>query len=313
MPSPCAPSSSPAQTPTNAAHRVNRWRSVRTPATLIVPALLLLVLVVASACGSTTTGGASATATPQLVNLRVFAAASLKGAFTKIGTQFTSLHPNITFTFNFAGSDTLAGQITQGAPADVFASANNKQMNVVVKGGEIDSSTVQVFAHNRLVVVIPTSNPGNITTLQDLAKPGKKIVLADKTVPAGQYALQFLANANADPSFGSSYQADVLKNVVSYQTDVTSVLNQVALGEADAGIVYITDAATQPTKLSTITIPDNLNVIAVYPIAPIKGSSSSSAAQQFVAYVMSSDGQSVLASFGFLSATAGPGYTPPAS
>jgi molybdate transport system substrate-binding protein len=312
MPSPFAPSSSPAQTPTIATNRAQRWRSGRTPAALVVPALLLLVLVVASACGSTSTG-ASSTATPQPVNLKVFAAASLKGAFNKIGTQFTGLHPNITFTFNFAGSDTLAGQITQGAPADVFASASNTQMNVVVKGSEIDSSTVQVFAHNRLVVVIPTSNPGNITTLQDLAKPGKKIVLAEKTVPAGQYALQFLAKANADPSFGSSYQADVLKNVVSYQTDVTSVLNQVALGEADAGIVYVTDAATQPTKLSTIAIPDNLNVIAVYPIAPIKGSSSSSAAQQFVAYVTSSDGQSVLASFGFLSATAGPGYTPPAS
>jgi molybdate transport system substrate-binding protein len=278
-----------------------------------VPAILLLVMVIASACGSSSTGGASPTATAQPVNLKVFAAASLKGAFTKIGTQFTAAHPGVTFTFNFAGSDVLAGQITQGAPADVFASANNAQMNVVVKGGEIDSSTVQVFAHNRLVVVIPTSNPGNITTLQDLAKPGKRIVLANKTVPAGNYALQFLALANADPSFGSSYKAGVLKNVVSYQTDVTSVLNQVALGEADAGIVYTTDAATQPTKLSTIAIPDNLNVIAVYPIAPIKGSASSSTAQQFVDYVMSSDGQGVLASFGFLSATAGPGYTPPAS
>jgi molybdate transport system substrate-binding protein len=309
-----ASSSSPAQTLAATPNRERRWwSSGRTPASLAVPALLLLVLLVASACGSSGTGGSSATATPQPVNLKVFAAASLKSAFTKIGTQFTGLHPNVTFTFNFAGSDALAGQITQGAPADVFASANNAQMNVAVKGGQIDSSAVQVFAHNRLVVVIPTSNPGNIHTLQDLAKPGIKIVLADKTVPAGAYALQYLAKANADPSFGSSYQADVLKNVVSYQTDVTSVLNQVALGEADAGIVYTTDAATEPTKLSTITIPDNLNVIAVYPIAPIKGSASSSAAQQFIAYVMSSDGQSVLTSFGFLSATQGPGYTPPAS
>jgi molybdate transport system substrate-binding protein len=270
-------------------------------------------MVIASACGTSSTGGTSPTATAQPVNLKVFAAASLKKAFTKIGTQFTAAHPSVTFTFNFAGSDALAGQITQGAPADVFASANNAQMNVAVKGGQVDSSTVQVFAHNRLVVVIPTSNPGSIHTLQDLAKPGKRIVLADKTVPAGNYALQFLGLASADPSFGSSYKADVLKNVVSYQTDVTSVVNQVALGEADAGIVYTTDATTQSTKLSTITIPDNLNVIAVYPIAPIKGSSSSSAAQQFIAYVLSSDGQNVLTSFGFLSATQGPGYTPPAS
>jgi molybdate transport system substrate-binding protein len=286
----------------------------RSPLGLAIPALLFLVLLVASACGSTsTTGGASPTATAQPVSLKVFAAASLNAAFTKIGTQFKAQHPNVTITFNFAGSDTLAGQITQGAPADVFASANNTQMNVVVKGGQVDAPTVQVFAHNRLVVIIPTSNPGNIQTLQDLAKPGVKVVLAEKTVPAGNYALQFLALANADPSFGSSYEANVLKNVVSYQTDVTSVLNQVALGDADAGIVYVTDAATEPSKLSTIAIPDNLNVIAVYPIAPIKGSAASSTAQQFIEYVMSSDGQSVLASYGFLSATAGPGYTPPAS
>jgi molybdate transport system substrate-binding protein len=186
-------------------------------------------------------------------------------------------------------------------------------MNVAVKGGQIESGSVQVFAHNRLVVVIPTSNPGNIHALQDLAKPGLKIVLAAKTVPAGNYALQYLTLANADASFGASYKANVLKNVVSYQTDVTSVLNQVTLGEADAGIVYTTDAATEPTKLSTIAIPDNLNVIAVYPIAPIKGSAAASTAQQFIAYVMSSAGQSVLASYGFLSATQGPGYTPPAS
>jgi molybdate transport system substrate-binding protein len=270
--------------------------------------LLVVLLLIISGCG-TGASGSTATATPSSVTLKVFAAASLKGSFTKIGTQFTALHPNVTFSFNFAGSDALAAQINQGAPADVFASANNKQMTVAVTGGQIDSSSIQVFAHNRLVVIIPTSNPGNIHTLQDLAKPGVNIVLAAKTVPAGQYALQFLMKASADPSFGSSYQANVLKNVKSYQPDVTSVLTQVALGQADAGIVYTTDAATQPTKLTAIAIPDNLNVIATYPIAPVKSSTAASTAQQFIAYVVASDGQSVLASFGFLSATAGPGYT----
>ncbi len=284
---------------------------------LAVSALLLVLVLGVSACGTSSKGGSTSTAQP--VKLTVFAASSLKAAFTKLGEQFRlgdqlhQAHTNVTFTFNFAGSDALAGQITQGAPADVFASANNTQMNVAVSGGEIDSSTVQVFAHNRLVVIVPKNNPANIQSLQDLAKPGVKVVLADKTVPAGQYALQFLMNASADPSFGSSYQTNVLKNVVSYQTDVASVLSEVALGQADAGIVYTTDASTDPTALNTIAIPDNLNVIATYPIAPIKASKNLSTAQQFIAFVVSPNGQSILGTYGFLSSTAGPGYTPPSS
>ena len=179
--------------------------------------------------------------------------------------------------------------------------------------GGIEGSSVQVFAHNHIVVIIPKNNPGNIQTLQDLAKPGIKIVLGASSVPAGAYALQFLTAASADPSFGSSYKASFLKNVVSYQTDVGGVLSQVATGDADAGIVYITDAETQPTALSTIAIPNNLAPTAVYPIAPVKNSTQASTAAAFVAYVMSSAGQSTLASFGFLSATDGPAYTPPAS
>ena len=204
---------------------------------------LLLVLLTASACGSSSTA-ATATATPQPVTLKVFAADSLTAVFTKLGNQFHTLHPNVTLSFNFAGSNTLAAQINQGAPADVFASANLTQMNVVVSAGGIDASSVQVFAHNHIVVIIPKSNPGNITTLQDLAKPGIKIVLGASSVPAGAYALQFLASASADPSFGSSYKANFLKNVVSYQTDVGGVLSQVTTGDADAGIVYISDADT---------------------------------------------------------------------
>ncbi len=271
---------------------------------------LLLVLLTASACGSSSTA-ATATATPQPVTLKVFAADSLTAVFTKLGNQFHTLHPNVTLSFNFAGSNTLAAQINQGAPADVFASANLTQMNVVVSAGGIDASSVQVFAHNHIVVIIPKSNPGNITTLQDLAKPGVKIVLGASSVPAGAYALQFLASASADPSFGSSYKANFLKNVVSYQTDVGGVLSQVTTGDADAGIVYISDADTDASSLSTIAIPANLNPTAIYPIAPVKSSAQASTAAAFVAFVMSSEGQSVLASFGFLSATDGPGYTAP--
>ena len=274
-------------------------------------ALGLILLLALSACGTSTNTGSGGSTPTQPVTLNVFAAASLQAAFTKIGTQFHAAHSNVTVTFNFGGSDTLAKQINQGAPADVFASANITQMNVPVSAGNIDASSVQTFAHNRLVVIYPTNNPGKISTLQDLAKPGLHIVLAAATVPAGQYAITYLTKASADPSFGASYKANVLKNVVSYETDVKSVLTKVSLGEADAGIVYITDAETTASTVTTLAIPDNLNTIAVYPIAPIKGSKNADTASQFVAYVMSSDGQAVLASYGFLSATAGPSYTPP--
>jgi molybdate transport system substrate-binding protein len=273
---------------------------------------LSVLLLALSACGTTTTGtGGSATATSAPpVTLNVFAAASLQAAFTKIGTQFHAAHPNVTTTFNFAGSDALATQINQGAPADVFASANGAQMDVVVKAGNVDGTQAKTFAHNRLVVVLPKSNPGQITTLQDLAKPGKKVVLAAKTVPVGGYALTFLTKASADPSFGASYKANVLKNVVSYEADVKSVLTKVSLGEADAGIVYTTDAATAASTTSTIDIPDTLNVIATYPIAPVKASKNATVAQQFVDYVNGSDGQAVLASYGFVAGSSGAQYAP---
>jgi molybdate transport system substrate-binding protein len=278
---------------------------------IIPSAYLSLVLLLAlTACGGTTSGSGGGSSTKP-VTLNVFAAASLKAAFTKIGDQFHAAYSNVTVTFNFAGSDALAAQINQGAPADVFASANIKQMNTVVTAGGIDSSTVQTFAHNRLVVVLPKNNPANIMTLQDLAKSGIRVVLAAKTVPAGQYALVFLQKASADPTFGSSYQANVLKNVVSYEADVASVLAKVSLGEADAGIVYVTDAETKTDTTTTLAIPDNLNVIAVYPIAVVKASANATEAQQFADYVNGPDGQAVLASYGFIAGSTGAQYTPP--
>jgi len=269
----------------------------------------MLIAMVLAACGSSPSTGAS----PQSVKLNVFAAASLQAAFTDIGKAFSQAHSNVTVTFNFAGSDALATQINQGAPADVFASANTTQMNNVVTPCNIDGSAVKTFAHNRLVVIYPTANPANIQSLQDLGKSGVKVVLAANTVPVGQYVLQFLGLAAADPSFGASYKTNVLKNVVSYETDVKSVLSKVALGEADAGIVYTTDAATETGKVGTIAIPDNLNVIALYPIAAVKASKQATTAQEFVDYVLSSDGQATLAKYGFIAGSEGKQYTPPAA
>lgn len=265
-------------------------------------AALLPFVSMLSACGSTSSDSGSTPTAASPVTLNVFAAASLTNAFKQIGQKFQRAYPNVTVTFNFAGSQTLAQQINQGAPADVFASANQAQMNVVIQSGEVAASSSKVFAHNLLVVIFPRSNPGQITSLQDLAKSGLRIVLAAASVPAGQYAVDFLGKASADPSFGASYKANVLKNVVSYETDVESVVTKVAQGEADAGIVYTTDALANTSQLGQIAIPANLQTAATYPIAPIKGSRNAAAAQQFVDYVLSSDGQAVLTSFGFISA-----------
>lgn len=241
---------------------------------------------------------------PPPVTLTVFAAASLTEAFTALKAGFEAAQPGVTVVYNFAGSNALAQQLGQGAPADVFASANATQMNVAIEAGRVISGTTEQFVRNRLVVIVPTSNPGGVITLPDLAKPGLKIVLADKAVPVGQYALDFLDKASGDAAFGPTFKDAVLANVVSYEENVRSVLTKIALGEGDAGIVYTSDvsgeAAAQVTRLD---IPDALNTIARYPIAAIKDSAHPEAAQAFVAYVRSAEGQAILAGYGFIPVT----------
>lgn len=259
-------------------------------------ALLLSLL---SACAPTR-------ARTQPVSLTVFAAASLTGAFTQIGQSFETAHPGVTVTFNFAGSQQLAQQLSQGAAADVFASANQQQMDTVAATGRIDKTAVRMFAQNRLVVIYPQGNPAGIASLADLAKPGLRLVLAAKEVPVGAYTLEFLAKAAADPAFSPSFQADVLKNVVSYEDNVKVVLAKVSLGEADAGVVYTSDVASalpqakDSAQVGELAIPDNLNVVAVYPLAPLADSPHLALAQAFVDLALSPEGQAVLAQAGFI-------------
>lgn len=236
-------------------------------------------------------------------SLTVLAAASLTAPFQDLGKEFETAHPGVTVEFSFAGSQALAQQLDQGAPADVFASASASYMTAAVKSNRVDQTTVQTFAYNRLVVIYPVANPAGIKTLQDLAKPGLKLDLEDKTVPAGQYSLTFLDKASKDPSFTTSYEANVLKNVVSYEDNVKSVLTKVSLGEADAGIVYVSDDTGDVTsKLGKLDIPDLLNIVATYPIAPISDSKNPDLAKAFVALVMSADGQAALAKYSFIPA-----------
>ncbi len=233
--------------------------------------------------------------------LTVFAAASLTESFTDLGKQFEAANPGVKVVFNFAGSQQLAAQLDQGAPADVFASADTAHMLVVIKGGEVVSGMQSTFAHNRLAVIFPKDNPAQVSALSDLAKPGLKLDLEDKSVPAGQYTLNMLAKMSKDPAYGADFQAQVLKNVVSYETDVKVVVSKVSLGEADAGVVYTTDASAAADKLGSLTIPDQYNQIATYPIAAIANAPEPDLAKGFVAFVLSPAGQQTLARYGFIS------------
>jgi molybdate transport system substrate-binding protein len=264
--------------------------------------ILMLLMAALTACGGATPASPAATNTSAGTTgeLTVFAAASLTDAFKAIGQQFRAANGGASVTFNFAGSDQLATQINQGAPADVFASANKKQMDVVIKAGEIISGAEHTFARNRLVVVYPKGNPAKLVALKDLANPGLKIVLANKSVPVGGYALDFLGKASKLPEYTEAYSPTVLKNVVSYEENVKAVLSKITLGEADAGIVYTTDAATVTDgSISTLSIPDNLNTIATYPIAAIKNAKNADLAKKFVEFVLSPHGQQILAKYGF--------------
>lgn len=255
---------------------------------------LLFVLLLA-ACAP------AATAPVQPRTVSVFAAASLTGAFTELGHAFEAAHPNVSVVFNFGASNALAEQINQGAPADVFASANAQQMDAAVGSGRITAASARVFARNLLVVIYPTANPGRLTALADLAQPGLKLVLAAPEVPAGQYALDFLDKATTDPAFGPAFKDDVLANVVSYEENVRTVLTKVTLGEADAGLVYASDAAgASAAQVRQLAIPEALNTFAAYPIAPLNDSAQAELAQAFIQLVLSEEGQAVLAAHGFV-------------
>jgi molybdate transport system substrate-binding protein len=230
--------------------------------------------------------------------LNVFAAASLTQAFGEMGKAFEAANPGVTVTFNFAGSQTLVTQIQQGAPVDVFASASGTNMDALVTAGFVDKAAPQNFLTNILVAILPPNNPANVQSLQDLAKPGLKVVLADASVPAGKYARQILDNISKDPAYSTDFSTKVLANVVSNETDVKQVVSKVMLGEADAGIVYVSDAVASPS-LKTIEIPANLNVVAKYPIAPLMKSANTDLAAKFITYVLSADGQATLKKWGF--------------
>jgi len=265
--------------------------------------LTLLLALFLTACGTTVTPALMAvpatkspTSTPEPRTLIIFAASSLTDAFTEIGKNFETANPGVTITLNFAGSQALRTQIEEGAPADVFASASGKEMDALVTGKFVAEGTPRIFLTNKLIVILPANNPADLTKLEDLAKSGIKLVLAAEAVPVGNYARQSLDKMNG--LFGTDFKNKVLANVVSNEDNVKQVVAKIQLGEADAGIVYTSDAIAAP-DLKTIEIPAELNVVAKYPIASLVQSTNVNLAKEFTDYVLSPDGQAILQKWGF--------------
>jgi molybdate transport system substrate-binding protein len=231
-------------------------------------------------------------------DLTVFAAASLTEAFDQVKTDLEAAHPRLTITYNFGGSQALVTQLEEGARADVFASANNAQMGAAAEKGLIAGKPA-TFVHNKLAVVTPADNPAGIETPADLAKSGLRLVLAQAEVPVGRYARESLCKMGQDTAiYGEDFVARVSANIVSEEEDVRDVLTKVELGEADAGIVYVSDAHVAADKVKLIAIPAGVNVIASYPIATVRGGDEA-LGDAFIAYVLSDAGQATLAQFGF--------------
>jgi molybdate transport system substrate-binding protein len=265
-----------------------------------VLAILALVL---AACSSSAT--AAPTAVPSVAPsaaavtgpLTIYGASSLKAALAQAQTAFQTANPGVTITVSTDSSTTLETQIEQGAPADVFLSADTTNPAKLVAKG-LASDPVK-FAGNLLTVIVPTANPAGIQTPADLAKPAVKIIAAEDSVPITKYATQLVANLAKEPGYPANFVAKYNANVVSKEANVAAVVTKVGLGEGDAAICYVTDAKTS-TSVTAIPVPADANVPATYAGVVIKASRNLPAANAFLTWFAGPDGQAILASFGFL-------------
>ncbi len=257
------------------------------------PALVALLVAAALlvGCGSEDTAPSSAVTGEVIVS----AASSLTEAFTDAARAFERQYPGTKVTLNFASSSALATQISEGAPADVFASADEAQMKAV--GADRLAAPPVVFARNRLVIAKPKGSMA-VTAYGDLAKPGLRLVLAADAVPVGAYAMQSLDAAERSGAFGAGFRARVLANVRSREANVRSALAKVELGEADGAIVYQTDVGASP-RVEAVAIGDAYNVSAAYFIAPLRRGKNPAAGAAFVAFVRGAEGQALLTGRGF--------------
>jgi len=255
-----------------------------------------LALVVAAPAASPVVPASGAPA--QQATLTVFAASSLIDAFKEIGMAFEA-EKSTPVTFNFGASSQLRTQLQQGASADIFASADQAQMNNARTDGSIASADV-VFAKNRLVVITPQNNPAQLMSAADLARPGFKFVTAAPEVPIGVYTQNMFDKMSAIDVFGTDFKDRANANIVSREPNVRQVVAKVQLGEADAAVVYLSDVTpTSAPDLLTIPIPDDLNTLASYPIALVTNGSQAEIGQAFIDMVMSAAGQGILKKWNF--------------
>ena len=254
---------------------------LRSPGRLLI---FLFTMLGAEACGGIPSPAPIPDSVTGIVN--VFAAASLTAAFKDEGNAFRTRHPTASVRFNFGGSAALASSIDSGAPADVFASADAPNMQKVVTSGNVTGQPAN-FAINRLQIVVPAGNPKGIKGLADLATAASVVILCAPAVPCGNYANQALTKAG------------VKVTPKSQEQDVNAVVSKVSLGEADAGIVYVTDVKAAGAKVQGVDIPDDQNVVAVYPIANVKSGSNLAGGSAFIDFLLSAQGQAILADYGF--------------
>lgn len=275
---------------------------------LAVPVAALLLVLAAcsgtgaspSATGAPTAAPASATPAPSAakVELTVYGAASLKGALDKAKAAYETANPNTTLIISTDSSATLETQVEQGAPADVFLSADATNPKKLIDKGLADGAAV-TFAHNKLTVIVPTANPAGIKTPADLAKAGIKVIAAGDTVPITKYATQLVGNLAKEMNYPADFVAAYTGNIASKEDNVKGIVAKIELGEGDAGIVYVTDAKAS-TKITTIDVPDAANVPATYDGVVVKASKNATAAKAFLDWFAGPDGQAILSALGFL-------------
>ncbi|NLF65463.1 MAG: molybdate ABC transporter substrate-binding protein [Chloroflexi bacterium] len=268
------------------------WKMHRTLRSALLGILCLLL----AACSAAARPGAAEQAQ---VELTVLAASSLTDAFADMAALFEAENPGVRVLLSFGGSSELATQLAEGAPADLFASANMRQMQNAMDAGRIAEEPVN-FLTNSLVVIVPADNPAGIETLADLANPGIRFVSAAPAVPIRDFAEQVLDKASADPQYGTNFKEAVMANLVSEEDNVRQLAAKVALGEADAGIVYISDVTPDiADQVQVIEIAEAVNVVAVYPLAVVSDSAHPDLAQAFIDLVLSDEGQKILEKWGF--------------
>ena len=271
----------------------------------ILLATVALVLIACSNAGAAAPSAAHATpvttgevSTSANRELTVFGAASLKGVLDKTKAAFETAYPGTTVTISTDSSSALEMQIEQGAPADVFLSADTTNPKKLVDAGLAEGAAV-AFAGNKLTIIVPTANPEGIRTPADLAKPGVKVIAAGDEVPITKYATQVVGNLAKEAGYPADFAAKCTRNVVSKEDNVKAVVAKIELGEGDAGFVYVTDAKAS-SRVTPVDVPDTANVPTPYAGVVVKASKNATAAKAFLDWFAGPDGQAILIEYGFL-------------